>query len=523
MAQCSQAKAMATELGFCSSRSHGIGALSSKNSLSFACCRKRRSTGIRFTPPMAVQADTLRSVSRESKSYDAVKLFVGLPLDVISNGNTISHPRAITAGLKALKLLGIEGVELPVWWGVVEGEAMGHYDWSGYLALAEIVQKAGLKLNVSLCFHGSERPGIPLPKWVSEIGKSDPDIFFTDYNINHFKECLSLAVDEVPVLDGVTPIQVYRDFCESFKTSFLSQYGSIVKDVSIGLGPDGELWYPSEQMMKKENNIVPGVGEFQCYDKYILKSLKHRAGEAGQPLWGLAGPHDAPTYGQSPNSTRFFNNEEGSWESPYAEFFLSWYSDQLLNHADRVLSMAASVFQDTPVNICGKLPLVHSWYNTRSHAAELLAGFYNTCYRDGYDAVSQIFAKHSCKMILPGMDLSDENLPAEACSKPETLLRQIVESCHKHGVEISGQNATFSNAFNGFRQIQKSLTAEKGAHTFTYQRMGEHFFSPEHFPVFNKFVRNLSEMKSASDDLIDGGNEDFMVPSFETKLSSRAA
>lgn len=159
---------------------------------------------------------------------DGVRLFVGLPLDTVSDCNTVNHARAIAAGLKALKLLGVEGVELPIWWGMVEKEAMGKYEWSGYLAVAEMVQKAGLELHVSLCFHASKQPKISLPEWVSRLGESQPSIFFKDRSGQQYKECLSLAVDELPVLNGKTPIQVYHDFCESFKSSFAPFLGSTI-------------------------------------------------------------------------------------------------------------------------------------------------------------------------------------------------------------------------------------------------------------------------------------------------------
>lgn len=160
---------------------------------------------------------------------DGVRLFVGLPLDTVSDCNTVNHARAISAGLKALKLLGVEGVEVPVWWGIVEKEAIGKYEWSGYLALAEMVQNAGLKLHVSLCFHASKKSKIPLPDWVSQIGESEPRIFFMDRKGQHYKECLSLAVDDLRVLNGKTPVQVYQEFCESFKSSFLSSMGSTIQ------------------------------------------------------------------------------------------------------------------------------------------------------------------------------------------------------------------------------------------------------------------------------------------------------
>lgn len=155
-------------------------------------------------------------------------MFVGLPLDAVSDCNTINHARAIAAGLKALKLLGVEGVELPVWWGVAEKEAMGKFQWSSYLALAEMVQKAGLKLHVSLCFHGSKQHKIPLPEWVTQIGEAQPGIYFADRYGQHYKEFLSLSVDNLPVLDGKTPIEVYSEFCKSFKDSFSAFLGNTI-------------------------------------------------------------------------------------------------------------------------------------------------------------------------------------------------------------------------------------------------------------------------------------------------------
>lgn len=165
---------------------------------------------------------------RLTMQRDNVRLFVGLPLDTVSDCNSVNHAKAIAAGLKALKLLGVEGVELPVWWGVAEKDAMGKYEWSGYLAVAEMVQKADLKLHVSLCFHGSQQSNIPLPKWVSQIGQTESSLYYTDRSGQQYRNCLSLAVDDLPVLDGKTPVQVYQEFCESFKSSFAPFMGSTI-------------------------------------------------------------------------------------------------------------------------------------------------------------------------------------------------------------------------------------------------------------------------------------------------------
>jgi hypothetical protein len=367
-----------------------------------------------------------------------------------------------------------------------------------------MVQNAGLKLHVSLCFHGSKKPNIPLPKWVSKIGEDQPNIFFTDRSGQHYKQCLSLAVDDLPVLNGKTPLQVYHDFCESFKSTFLPFMGSTIKGVSMGLGPDGELRYPSNDRVGKSGGaIVPGVGEFQCYDQNMLGILKQHAEANGNPFWGLGGPHDAPSYDQSPNSANFFKDHGGSWESPYGDFFLSWYSNQLISHGNKLLSLASSSFSDTDTTIYGKVPLIHTWYRTKSHASELTSGFYNTSTRNGYEAVAEMFARNSCKMILPGMDLADEHQPHESLSSPESLLEQIRTVCRKHGVEISGQNSSVSGAPGGFEQMKKNLCGGNNVmDLFTYQRMGAYFFSPEHFPSFTKLVRGLNQQQLLdSDDL----------------------
>ncbi|TKY46609.1 Inactive beta-amylase 9 [Spatholobus suberectus] len=80
----------------------------------------------------------------------------------------------------------------------------------------------------------------------------------------------------------------------------------------------------------------------------MLNFLKQHAEAYGNPLWGLSGPHDAPTYDQSPNSNSLCK-DEGSWESTYGDFFLYWYAKQLITYGDYLLSLAASTFSDTRV------------------------------------------------------------------------------------------------------------------------------------------------------------------------------
>ncbi|CAN6469274.1 unnamed protein product [Victoria cruziana] len=436
----------------------------------------------------------------QGKKSGRVPLYVALPLDTVSDNTTVNHAKAIATGLKALKLLGVTGVSLPVWWGIVENEEAGKYNWSAYQSLAEIIRDAGLKLRVSVCFHATSN--ISLPPWIIKIGENDPDIFFRDRAGKRYANCLSLAVDDLPVLAGRTPMQVYEQFLSEFKTSFSGFLGSTITDVSVSLGPNGELRYPS--LPESRRSKVQGVGEFQCYDKYMLANLKQYAESSGKRDWGHSGPHDAPTYHHWPQTNNFFKDFGGSWETEYGHFFLTWYSDQLTAHGDRVLSLSSRVFCDCPLTISGKVPLVHSWNKTRSHASELTAGFYNTDKRNGYDAIAKMFAANSATLILPGMDLSDAYQPAEALSSPESAISQIKAACLENDVPIAGENTSASSIPENFTRIKENLKSSRSClEAFNYYRMGAHFFSPDHWPKFTEFFRGLDLPEKDSDDLPD--------------------
>ncbi|KAL8171291.1 hypothetical protein V2J09_023095 [Rumex salicifolius] len=444
----------------------------------------------RIPPISAINKSAKSFSSKKTKPIDSGRLYVALPLNVISESNSVNHTKAISAGLNALKLMGIDGVELPIWWGVVEKEA-GDYDWSAYLQLIESIHNMGLKIHVSFHFNACEEANIPLPEFVTRIGESNPDIFFTDRAGMQYKDCLSLSVDDLPVLDGRTPLLAYEDVCESFKFKFAQYLDSTITGITMGLGPNGDLCYPSQQGAITGN----GVGEFQCYDKYMLRSLNRHAESSGHAMWGLSGPHDAPKYDQDTTLRNFFKEQGGSWETQYGDFFLSWYSNELVSHGDRLLSMASSVFSDTAVAVSGKIPVNPNTSNTRAHACELTSGFYNTVNRDGYEAVARMFAGNSANLILPGLDLSNDSN-----SSPETLIAQIKEACKNNGVDITGENS--ASAAGGIKQIKKNLTEENGVvDQFIYQRMGADFFSPKQFPVFTELVRALSQPEVHSDDL----------------------
>ena len=189
---------------------------------------------------------------------------------------------------------------------------------------------------------------LPLPGWVTAAGERDPDIFFTDRPRESSpgqrnRECISLfAAEEPGLLKGRSAMQCYVDFMRAFRDEFIGELGNLIEEVVVGAGPCGELRFPSYP--EPNGWRFPGIGEFQCYDRRALASLARAAAAVGRPEWGNAGPHDAGTYNLGPEETGFFRGWGGRWDTEYGRFFLRWYSQALLEHGDRMLGAAASVF-----------------------------------------------------------------------------------------------------------------------------------------------------------------------------------
>ncbi|KAG6396951.1 hypothetical protein SASPL_143111 [Salvia splendens] len=435
-----------------------------------------------------------------SHSHDnlRVPVFVMLPLDTISLGGTLNKPRAMLASLMALKSSGVEGVMVDVWWGLVEKDGPLKYNWEGYAELIKMVKKIGLKLQVVMSFHQcggnvGDSCTIPLPPWVLEEISKNPDLVYTDKSGRRNPEYISLGCDSLAVLRGRTPIQVYSDFMRSFRKIFKDYIGDVVVEVQVGMGPCGELRYPSYP----ESNGTwrfPGIGEFQCYDKYMRASLAAAAEAIGKDDWGQQGPHDAGQYNQFPEDTGFFQRD-GTWNSEYGQFFMEWYSGKLLDHGEKMLNAANIIFQGTGAKLSGKVAGIHWHYKTRSHAAELTAGYYNTRHRDGYLPIARMMAKHGVVLNFTCMEMRDGEQPNEANCSPEGLVRQVKMATKLAGTELAGENALERYDGGAFSQVLATSRSDSGnaLSAFTYLRMNKRLFEAENWRNLVEFVKSMSE------------------------------
>ncbi|MQI27667.1 glycosyl hydrolase family protein, partial [Escherichia coli] len=144
------------------------------------------------------------------------------------------------------------------------------------------------------------------------MGESDPDIFYTNRSGTRDKEYVSIGVDHKSLFHGRTAIQIYSDYMKSFREN-LSDFleSGLITEIEVGLGPAGELRYPSYP--QSQGWVFPGIGEFQCYDKYLKADFKEVAAKAGHPEWEL--PDDAGVYNDGPESTGFFKKNGGTYKT----------------------------------------------------------------------------------------------------------------------------------------------------------------------------------------------------------------
>ncbi|RZC72574.1 hypothetical protein C5167_048056 [Papaver somniferum] len=441
----------------------------------------------------------LKFGERDFAGSPKVPVYVMLPLGVINMKSELVDPDALVKHLKILKSINVDGVMVDCWWGIVEGRRPQDYNWTGYKRLFKLVRRLKLKLQVVMSFHEcggnvGDNVTIPLPGWVKEIGKNNPDIYFTDKEGRRTYECLSWGIDKERVLKGRTAVEVYFDYMRSFRVEFDEFFEQgVITEIEIGLGPCGELRYPSYPI--KHGWKYPGIGEFQCYDRYLMKSLTNAANERGHAFWGN-GPKNAGCYTSKPHETGFFCNG-GDFDSHYGRFFLNWYSQLLIDHADRVLSLANLAFEG--ISIAAKLSGVHWWYKTASHAAELTAGFYNPSNRDGYAAIAAILKKHNISLNFTCVELrtlhQEEGHP-EAMADPEGLVWQVCNAAWDVGVPVASENALpcyDKDGYNKILETAKPSSDPDGRHlvAFTYLRLTPQLMENKRFAEFTHFVQKM--------------------------------
>ncbi|KAM3378685.1 hypothetical protein P3S68_011098 [Capsicum galapagoense] len=348
---------------------------------------------------------------------------------------------------------------------------------------------------------------IPLPQRVMEIGYNNPDIFFTDKEQRRNHECLTWGIDRERVLRRRTAHEVYFDLMRSFRMVFneFFENGSI-SQIEIGLGPRGELRYPSHSA--KFGWKYPGIGEFQCYDKYLFKSLQKAAETWGASSFGK-GSENTGSINSIPQNTEFFH-DDGEYTSFYGSFFSRWYFQVLIDHADQVLGLAHLAFRGIP--IAAKLPGIHWWRNTNSHAAELTAGFYYRC----YSQVASMLKRRESTLNFACFEvrtrdeereflkaLADPKIPVgekeflQASADPNKLVFEVLIAAWDADIPAAGENARTIYHREGYNRILENAkplgdpSCRCRLSVCNYLRLGPTLLEKHNFMEFERFVRKM--------------------------------
>eukprot|EP00048_Salpingoeca_helianthica_P010065 m.143837 g.143837 ORF g.143837 m.143837 type:complete len:483 (-) comp14996_c0_seq6:192-1640(-) len=459
----------------------------------------------------------------------AVNVSVMLPLDAVTSSG-LTNPNKLYSELQTLANAGITGVMVDVWWGICE-RSPRQYNFTAYVQLANMLQRLRLRMQPIMSFHRcggnvGDTCDIPVPAWVQAAAQQQPAMWYTDREGNADTEYVSLFADEQALWDGRTAVQLYADYMSSFASALKDYFGNTIFVVQIGLGPAGELRYPSYPL---NHWHFCGVGEFQSYGSLALASLAAAAAAAGHPEWGHGGPNDAGSYNDYPDSTGFFSahfdqrdtthkqhkahahdnthihahahahvhsphnatTPGDNYQSAYGQFFLDWYSEQLKQHGVRVLSRAADIFPKS-IKVSAKVPGIHWWYKHPSHAAELTAGLYNTNNRDAYADLAKAFAGVGAGMDFTCLEMLDSEQPASCDCAPFELVQQAKAAAHASGIRFAGENALARYDQTAYNTIkQQAFALGYAIDGFTYLRLDDTLMQSGNLATFTSFVRSV--------------------------------
>jgi len=285
---------------------------------------------------------------------------------------------------------------------------------------------------------------------------------------------------------------MYAEFMSSMEQNFRSFLQSgLIDQIQVGLGPAGELRFPGYQLQFNRWSYC-GIGEFQCFDKYLLDNLKAAAQSVGQPQWGTP-PNNAGTYNSRPSQTAFFSpGSSRNYASQYGKFFLGWYMDKLVQHGSSILSQAVRIFPST--HVAAKISGIHWWYADNSHAAEVTSGYCNTNFNDAYLQIARMLKRYGVSFDFTALEMRDSS--NQCGSQPEELVKQTILASISTNTMYFGENAlelcSGGCDQGGFNQILKQSTQYRRIDGFTYLRISDSLlYNPSNWNIFTSFVNRM--------------------------------
>jgi beta-amylase len=413
----------------------------------------------------------------------SLSFYVMAPLRLFNeNHELVDRDTLISWFSRLSKEAKVDGLMVDIWWGLVE-TSENNYSWAGYRDLFQLCINANLTILPVMSFHQcggniGDECDIHIPSFVYD---SQAQPFFKSANGYIDKEYVSFGYDDV-MITSRTPLQMYKAFMTSFKNEFSDLITSgVISEIEVGMGPCGELRYPSYQIPAQWQ--YPGCGSFQSYDDKLSSQASSAAGTAGHPGWGNPGYIDQNVH---PDGDDFWRDgTSNGWDSYYGQWFIKWYANRLITHANDVMKCARQAFGSS-IRLSGKIPGIHWWYTTGCHCAEVTAGLRNFRFHDGYRDILFAFKNYNFDLCFTCLEMSEDG----SCgSNPPFLVEQMAGNAKWANVRFEGENARDSYGADQYNRIKSWLS--KGLVAFSYLRLCDTLMSDANFGAFVNFVAEM--------------------------------
>mmetsp|Transcript_37854 Transcript_37854/g.109217 ORF Transcript_37854/g.109217 Transcript_37854/m.109217 type:complete len:374 (+) Transcript_37854:86-1207(+) len=358
---------------------------------------------------------------------------------------------------------------------------------------------------------------IPIPDWAMEPAVKH-DLLYKDRTGRVSKDCLSLSADKRAIFPGKNgsgqrdALTIYQDYMSSFASAFGPFLGSTVVEIQVGMGPCGELRYPSYQL--SQGWSYPGTGLIMAHDAGLRSMLKEAAASAGKPAGFGEVPASAPsdTNGNPDSCGLFAATSAGDdhWTGGRGSFFLAWYHRVLMEHGEAVLRSAAAAFPKTQgLAFSVKVSGIHWHCMHPSRAAEACAGYAPSASSGtgAYASIAKMLAKVAKETGVPvffnftclemANNAQGPGMP-EADSAPEDLIAEVRRACVQESVPLCGENALCFGLADSQWALDQIRTQTRGwaagfdkMHSVTLLRLDAKFAESESLAALEKWIPSL--------------------------------
>jgi beta-amylase len=363
--------------------------------------------------------------------------------------------------LAVAKQIGVDGVSVDVWWGLVEQAGDQQFNWQYYDAVFADIRDAGLNIIPIMAFHQcggnvGDDCDIPLPPWIwqhfAKAGVSAADLQYQSEFGNRSSETVSLWADQ-------WVLSQYREFMQAFAKRY-AELAPQISEINISMGPAGELRYPSYNSHDGTRTGYPGRGGFQAYSAPAVADFRRAMQQKYQQiaLLNQAWRSNFSSFNQlvPPADGAAFIQSGAQFTSACGRDFINWYHQALVEHGQRMLDAAQAAFSGrfSAIELGFKIPGIHWKIAAPDHSrrsAELAAGLiatdtpYLSSNGFGYSSLVALAARNTTAaraVVLHFTALEmDDNPTAASQSMAKSLVSWLGAEAARQQVVIKGENA----------------------------------------------------------------------------------